>query len=273
MNPPLATIPFLLMAYALSEGSGGEGNYDTEVQKSVLENIIESGESDFNLLKPVAKDSIDPAMDALIEKAEQADETSRYSELTDADFKLVAEELQVEEAAIRAVVLIEAGQQMKGFYAPGVPVVNFSAKMFATYKKKGGKPGPKDEKVPSGLTGYGLKEWTQLVNARKQNAEAANLATFWGMFQIGGFNYKRCGCATVDEMVRLMGISELEQLELFAAFITNSGMLDDLKKKDWAAFARKYNGAGYAKRGYHTRMATAYKKFAAEAKTKQSGKK
>ena len=87
------------------------------------------------------------------------------------------------------------------------------------------------------------------------------MGTFWGMFQIGGFNYKLCGCETVGEFVKLMSESELEQLELFAAFITNTGMLPDLKAKNWAAFARKYNGASYARRGYHTRMANAYAKF------------
>ena len=87
------------------------------------------------------------------------------------------------------------------------------------------------------------------------------MGTFWGMFQIGGFNYKQCGCESVDEMVKLMSDSELMQLELFARFIKNAGMLDDLKKKNWAGFARKYNGTSYARRGYHTRMANAYAKF------------
>ena len=92
------------------------------------------------------------------------------------------------------------------------------------------------------------------------------MGTFWGMFQIGGFNYKLCGCDSVDEMVRLMSYSELEQLELFATFITNTGMLPDLKAKNWAAFARKYNGASYARRGYHTKMANAYARFKKEMK-------
>jgi hypothetical protein len=92
------------------------------------------------------------------------------------------------------------------------------------------------------------------------------MGTFWGMFQIGGFNYKLCGCKSVDEMARLMSHSELEQLELFAAFITNAGMLPDLKAKNWAGFARKYNGASYARRGYHTKMAAAYRKFKAMEK-------
>lgn len=197
-----------------------------------------------------------------------ADKDSRYTHLTDEDFRIVADELGVEVAAIKAVVLIEAGKQMKGFYAPGVPVVNFDAAMYRAHAGKGAnRKGDKDAKVPPGLSGYALREWTQLVNARRRNVDGANMGTFWGMFQIGGFNYKQCGCESVGEMVRLMSESEFSQLELFAKFITNTGMLADLKARNWAGFARKYNGASYARRGYHTRMAAAYRKFkSAESK-------
>ncbi len=228
---------------------------DVTVVKSVLENIIEPGDSLLNANRLVKEEPEDEDLD---------DSATRYTELTEADFKLVAEELGVELAAIKAVVLIEAGVQMKGFWAPGVPVVNFDKTMFTRFRAKAtSSGGAKGETVPKGLSGYGLKEWTQLINARKVNVDAANMGTFWGMFQIGGFNYKRCGCDTVDEFVRRMAESELAQLELFAAFIIKGDMLDDLKKKNWAGFARKYNGAGYAKRGYHTKMAAAYKKFKA----------
>lgn len=193
------------------------------------------------------------------------DDSTRYTCLTEEDFRMVAEELGVEVAAIKAVVYIEAGKNMKGFWAPGVPVINFDRTMYNKFRGKAAdKSGAKGEKVPEGLSGYALSEWTQLINARKVNAQGANMGTFWGMFQIGGFNYKLCGCETVDEMVKLMAHSELEQLELFATFITNGGMLPDLKKKNWAGFARKYNGTSYAKRGYHTKMAKAYAKFKKE---------
>lgn len=191
----------------------------------------------------------------------EADIATRYDKLTEEDFRLVAQELGVEVAAIKAVVIIEAGTQMKGFWAPGIPVINFDRSMYNRFRSKaGGKPA-KGESVPAGLTGYARQEWTLLINARKVNDRGANMGTFWGMFQIGGFNYKLCGCETVDEMVKLMSDSELQQLELFAAFIKNSGMLSALKSKNWAEFARKYNGPGYARRGYHTRMANAYSKF------------
>ena len=87
------------------------------------------------------------------------------------------------------------------------------------------------------------------------------------MFQIGGFNWKLCGCSDIQEFVRRMSTSEREQLELFAAFIKSIGIDKALRNKDWATFARRYNGPSYASRGYHTRMAKAYQRHKAlEAK-------
>lgn len=191
----------------------------------------------------------------------KVDEKTRYSSLTDADFELVAGQMGVEVAAIKAVARIEAGAAMQGFWAPGVPVANFSQSLFNKYKPKGSGRKIADGKVPDGLKGYALKEWTALVNARKTNADAADMGTYWGMFQIGGAHYKMCGCNSVEEMVVLMSHSELMQLELFARFIEGSGMLPALRAKDWKTFARKYNGPAYAKRRYHTRMAAEYEKY------------
>lgn len=193
-----------------------------------------------------------------------SDSLTRYSSLTEADFRQVADELGIEVAAMKAVVEIEAGKKMTGFWAPGVPVANFDLSMYnqAKRKVKTVRKAPASEKIPAGLTGaYARKEYGLLVKYRKINLDAANMGTFWGMFQIGGFNYRLCGCETVDEMVRLMSYSELEQLELFATFIVNTGMIKHLRRKDWAGFARQYNGARYASRGYHTRMARAYARY------------
>lgn len=205
-------------------------------------------------IRPVAVDSVP-----------EADKADRYTHLTEEDFRIVAKELGVEVAAVKAVVEIEAGKAMKGFWAPGIPVINFDRTMYNKMRSRAvDKSGAKGEKVPPGLSGYALSEWTQLINARRSNAQGANMGTFWGMFQIGGFNYRLCGCESVNEFVRLMSYSELKQLELFAAFITNTGMVADLKAKNWAAFARKYNGTSYARRGYHTRMAAAYRRYSSK---------
>lgn len=212
-----------------------------------------------------ARDTIQDDMSEMVGLVMQAmpesDAKIRYSTLSDEDFALVAEELGVEVAAIKAVVRIEAGANLQGFWAPGVPVVNYAQSLFNKYNSKVKGKKMKDAKVPMGLTGYALREWTSLTNARKINATAADMGTYWGMFQIGGANYKLCGCESVEEMVEKVSDSEFSQLEMFAVFIQKAGMLDALRKKDWAAFARKYNGASYAKRGYHTRMAREYAKF------------
>ena len=47
--------------------------------------------------------------------------------------------------------------------------------------------------------------------------------------------------------------------------MNNTGLLKHLRAKNWAAFARLYNGPAYASRGYHTRMAAAYKKYKSQA--------
>lgn len=221
------------------------------------------GDSSESTSPAVSPDSlrVEDTVAVRIDSVLPAEDRDPYAKLTDTDFRLVAKELGVEVAAIKAVVEIEAGKAMKGFVAPGVPVVNFDPTMYARYRGKArNKAGDKSAKVPAGLSGYALREWTQLTNARKNNRDAADMGTFWGMFQIGGFNYKLCGCESVGEFVTLMSKSELEQLELFAALIRNCGMLPDLQNKNWAGFARKYNGASYARRGYHTKMANAYRR-------------
>lgn len=64
-----------------------------------------------------------------------------------------------------------------------------------------------------------------------------------------------------------MSRSERDQLELFANFLQNTGLDKYLRAKNWAAFSRGYNGPGYAKRRYHTRMASAYSKHKAREKS------
>lgn len=212
-----------------------------------------------------------PAHDSIVgwvvEGREMAllDSADRYRTLTDNDFRRIAKEMGVEAAAIKAVVRVEAGAAMEGFWAPGVPIINYDTSISKYCKPTRNVKAPASETIPPGIkSAYGRKEWGLLVAARKKNLDKANMTCFWGMFQIGGFNYKICGCESVQEFVDRMSYSEFEQLQLFANFITNSGMLPSLKQKNWAAFAKRYNGSSYAKRGYHTKMASYYAKFKKE---------
>lgn len=191
----------------------------------------------------------------------------RFTKLTDDDYREVAEMLGVETAAIKAVVDIEAGREHKGFFAPGQPLINFDLSMFRQHARRNGI----NLKSYSGSHAvvfsspnarrYGSTQAAQqerLKAARSIDNATAVQGTFWGMFQIGGFNWKLCGCATIDEFVERMSRSERDQLELFANFIKSIGIDKYLQQKNWAAFAKRYNGPSYAARGYHTRMASAY---------------
>lgn len=254
--------PAILLLPSLVGTGVACGQFDNSKISSSPDSMPQAPTDSISLsVAPLPFDSI--AKDYIaIDSIPDADKESRYESLSEEDFEIVARQLDVEVATIKAVVQVEAGKAMKGFLAPGVPVVNFDPSMYRSYAHKAkNKKGDPNAKVPQGLSGYGLREWQQLVAHRKKNCDGANMGTFWGMFQIGGFNYKICGCESVDEFVDLMSQSEFAQLELFARLIVNTGMIKDLKAKNWAGFAHRYNGPSYKRRGYHTKMAAAYQKF------------
>lgn len=246
----------LILALATGIGlSDACANSQSQIsQESAIHN--DSSSTDTIQLSTLQKDSIPT------DSVNPNIDNSKYTTLTEEDYKRVADDLGIEVAAIKAVVLIEAGQALEGFLAPGVPVINYDPVMYRKLKSNSTRKAPKDSKIPEGITSaYDRKEWQQLIDARKKNMDKANMATFWGMFQIGGFNYKICGCQSVDEFIEKMSSSEAAQLELFAILIKETKMVKYLQQKDWAGFARRYNGPGYAKRGYHKKMAKAYNKF------------
>lgn len=190
--------------------------------------------------------------------------------LTEADYHRAAQELHCDDAAIHAVIEIEAGSQHQGLYDQGCPVVYFSADMFRKNAKKRGInlskaqkshpevfAGPNDKKYG----GRNAAQWARMQGAMAIDSVAAIESAYWGMFQIAGFNWKRCGCASPQEFARRMATSEQEQLELFVNFLHTTGLDVPLQKLDWTRFARGYNGPSYAKRGYHTRLSRAYNKW------------
>ena len=191
--------------------------------------------------------------------------------LTNEDYAEIAKKLGVEPAAIRAVVEIETGKTVKGFHDEGKPLINFDQQVFRrTATRMGVKlanHSSSEALKPLNIRKYGSQQKAQqarLDAAMAIDSLAAVESTFWGMFQIGGFNWKLCGTESPKDFVERMSRSEYDQLELFANFIQNAGMLKYLKAKNWAAFAKMYNGPAYASRGYHTRMEAAYRKYSKE---------
>lgn len=191
--------------------------------------------------------------------------------LTDADFEELGQALGVEAAAIKAIVEIETGRTHKGFYAEGKPIINFDLNVFRNAARRRGvdlsRHAGSVALQPINVAKYGGQQKAQqarLDAAMAIDSIAAIDGTFWGMFQIGGFNWKLCGMSSRQEFVKMMSRSEYDQLRLFGNYMENTGLLKHLKAKNWAAFSRIYNGPSYAARGYHTRMAAAYAKFSAK---------
>lgn len=189
--------------------------------------------------------------------------------LTDKDFEIVARLLDCETAALKAVQEVETGDK-GGFFAPGKPAILFEGHIFWSQLKKRGinpesyLPGNENILYPKWEKGHykgGIAEYDRLEQARKIDRDAANASASWGMFQVMGFNYAACDESSVESFVNAMAESELKQLILSARFIKHAGMLSALQTKNWAEFARRYNGPAYAQNFYDSKLAQAYQKY------------
>lgn len=197
-------------------------------------------------------------------------EKSNSGRLTNEDFTQIAELLGCEPAALKAVQQVETGGR-GGFFSPGKPAILFEGHIFWTQlKKRGSNPedyvkGNENILYPKWEKGHykgGIGEYDRLEQARKINREAADASASWGMFQIMGFNYAACGEESIESFVRSMCESEFKQLLLTANFIKkNSQMLQALQARDWAVFAKCYNGPAYAQNSYDVKLEAAYQKY------------
>lgn len=194
--------------------------------------------------------------------------------LTDDDFNRASLLLDCEPAALKAVQQVETGGR-GGFLSPGKPHILFEGHVFwKELKNRGIDPNKyvasnPDILYPSWTKKYykgGQGEYDRLERARRINADAANASASWGMFQIMGNNYAACGESSVASFVAAMCASERNQLLLSARFIyRNKTMLSVLQdrnaEKNWAQFARAYNGPGYKENQYDVKLDKAYRSF------------
>jgi hypothetical protein len=191
--------------------------------------------------------------------------------LTQADFERAATRLRCEVAAIKAVAEVES--LGKGFYDDGFPVILFERHIFRRYTQ--GRYNQTHPHLSGQQGGYGAAGATQrrkFNEAFALNPDAAMKACSWGKFQIMGFNHAVCGFSTVGAFVDAMKISEGEHLDAFVSFVIENNLADELRRKNWAAFASGYNGAGYRKNRYDTKMATAYTKYSKTSAAAASAK-
>ncbi|RKT01113.1 N-acetylmuramidase family protein [Chryseobacterium defluvii] len=188
--------------------------------------------------------------------------------LTEQNYKEAAALLKTDVATVKAVREVESSGS--GFLSSGEVKILFEGHIFwSELKKRGIDPNkyisgnenilyPKWDK--SKYKG-GQAEHSRLQQAVKINREAALKSASYGLFQIMGFNYKLAGFPDLQGFINAMLESEGEQLKAFVNFVINSGLADELRRKDWQSFAKVYNGPGYKANKYDEKLAKAYKKF------------
>lgn len=191
-------------------------------------------------------------------------EKTMKEQLTEKDFEWAASELGCEVATIKAVDSVES--RGKGFYESGEPVILYEAHIFSRLTdRKYDKSHPDISSRTWNRNLYGSSSGAhqhgRLQKAVELDRDAALQSSSWGRFQLMGFNWKACGFSSLQSFINSMYRSERGQLEGFVGFLKSQNLARHLVNKNWAAFARGYNGPGYAQNKYDTKLAQAYARF------------
>lgn len=188
--------------------------------------------------------------------------------LTEEDFVRAAQKTGLEINLVKTVTTVEALQF--GFYNNGLPVTLFERHVFYQQLCK-----YRNDEFANKIAvrypdicnptrgGYigGKGELQRLDRARSIDEDCALLSASYGLFQIMGYNYRQAGYKTVNEYFEAICVSEDNQLDAFMNYLLldkDKSLLYNLKKKDFAAFAKEYNGPAYQKNNYDVKMQKAY---------------
>jgi hypothetical protein len=188
----------------------------------------------------------------------------------------MAKQYDLEPAVILAIQSVESGNN--GYQPDGRPKILFEGHVFWRQLKIAGKDPAELVKGNEDIlfqhqdrTKYkhGNAEYDRLEKAEKIDRIAALKSASWGEFQIMGFNHKTVGYPDVDSFVESMKQPGAGQIRAVLAFMDNNKLLTLVRgpNKQWAKFAKAYNGAGYAKNKYDTKLQKAYERFSKISKS------
>ena len=190
--------------------------------------------------------------------------------LTEHQIKLAALSSGIPYAALRAVIDVEVGNR-SGFNADGAPTILFEPHVL--WRELGNVNYiTKRKQLADLFPDICSQTWNKLLyNVRPQHQklyvasvlhwEAAHKSCSWGIGQVMGFNAPSLGYKSIKEFVDAMHESEAKQLDAMIRFITVNNLKGALIRKDWVAFAKGYNGAGYRANKYDDKLAAAYRKY------------
>lgn len=190
--------------------------------------------------------------------------------LVEADFTAAAAALDIPVALIKAVVEVEAASY--GFDDRNRPRILNEFHVF--YRELG--PGPaRDGAVRRQLA---APHWGDLPYPRSSDGRylwleaamaideaAAIRACSWGLPQIMGDNHREAGFPMLEDFIAAMKAGEAEQLQAMVGYLMATRLDRPLRERNFAAFARGYNGPGYAKNSYDKKIERAFMRFQAKS--------
>lgn len=183
--------------------------------------------------------------------------------LTDQDYCRATAQLKCEVASIKAVA--EQESLGAGFDSQDRPVILFERHLF--HHLTGGiydAAHPNISNRTPGSYGSSASQYGRFSEAFGLDPTAAMQSASWGKFQILGNNFAICGYASVNDFVDAMKESEGKQLDAFCVFVLHNNLARFLISHNWAAFADGYNGYGYRKNHYDTKIGAGYVRFSKE---------
>lgn len=186
--------------------------------------------------------------------------TGLGTRITPADIDRAGNLMMVEAASVWAVCDVESAGG--GFLPDKRPKILFEAHIFGRltgHRYDASHPNVSAAHWDRTLYGAaGAHQYDRLTEASAFDATAALEAASWGMFQLLGLNFARCGAGSVISFVQDAVRSEGAQLDQFVAFCRSGALDRPLRNHDWTRFAILYNGSGEAANGYHQKLAAAY---------------
>jgi hypothetical protein len=156
---------------------------------------------------------------------------------------------------LNAVRHVEANG--RGFDGAGRPKILFERHKFHRFTGGRFTPAPFSD---ASAGGYDVSSWRKLCDAVACDVDAAFMACSWGAFQVLGEWWDELGYPSPFALAWTTAQSEGDQLELLCRYIEFNRLQDELRAitsnpETCVAFASAYNGPGFRRFAYHTKLA------------------
>ena len=188
------------------------------------------------------------------------------------EIETVAIRIGVEPAALLAIAEVEAaGRAYATANGRREPVIRFEGHYFDRRLPAAKRPAAREAGLAAPKAGAvknpasQAARWAMLAKAAEIDHRAAHESVSWGIGQVMGAHWEWLGYADIDALVAEARSGVGGQISLMARYIDKAGLAAAIRRRDWAAFARAYNGPGYERHAYDRKIPAVYAKYSGEA--------